>query len=239
MRSRCTQVASAYMVASRLQASAFSRSAAVFSSTTACSQLRGTPSPLTYISASRRGALGLPVAVAFHSFATSPALGVAGVFAAILVSPGTALFAAAVCGFCVGGVCTCGAAFGGAAALARSGFSLGAVAEVLAAAEGLWACGLGCSSSPIALLKGFGSEEAVEVGAGPTPMPIKSSIFVVTTSTRCLLVRVMGTLHCIAPNTAKTSAAAAASHIDCFLLSGVRPSSATGEAVIFRGTAVL
>src|SRR5271165_7414300 len=154
MRSRCTQLASAYMVARRLQASAFSRSAAVFSNTTACSQLCGTPSPLTYISASWRGALGLPVAVAFHSFATSAALYVASAFAAVLVSLGTTVFAGAVCWFCAcGGACTCGVAFGGATVLAASGFSPGAVEEVLAPAEGFWACALGCSSSPIALLK--------------------------------------------------------------------------------------
>src|SRR5271157_3796095 len=104
MRSRCTQLASAYMVARRLQASAFSLSAAVFSNTTACSQLRGTPSPLTYISASLRGALGFPVAVAFHSFAASAALYVADVLSAVAgVSAGTTFFAAAVCWFCAGG----------------------------------------------------------------------------------------------------------------------------------------
>src|ERR1035438_2941110 len=77
------------MEASWLRATAFSFSAAVFNSTMACSQLRGTPSPLTYMAASRTGAVGLPLAVAFHSQAASAAESLALSALANSSAPGT------------------------------------------------------------------------------------------------------------------------------------------------------
>ena len=76
------------MDASRLRARAFSFVAAVFSKTMACSQLRGTPAPLIYMSARRMGASGLPFAVAFHSQATSAAESLASLALAISSEPG-------------------------------------------------------------------------------------------------------------------------------------------------------
>src|SRR5271169_1296703 len=75
------------MEASRLRARAFSFSAAVFSSTMACSQLRGTPWPLMYISANSTGASGLPFAVAFQSHAAVAAASLAFLAFAISSAP--------------------------------------------------------------------------------------------------------------------------------------------------------
>ena len=76
------------MEANWLRATAFSFSAAVFNRTSACSQLRGTPSPLTYMPASRTGAVGLPLAVAFHSQAASAAASLALLALASSSAPG-------------------------------------------------------------------------------------------------------------------------------------------------------
>src|ERR1700690_4208236 len=76
------------MEASWLRARTFSFSAAVFNRTIACSQLRGTPAPLTYMSASRTGAVGLPLAVAFHSQAASAAASLALLALASSSAPG-------------------------------------------------------------------------------------------------------------------------------------------------------
>src|ERR1035437_6731707 len=83
-----------YIEASRLRAGAFSFVAAVFNSTIACSQLRGTPSPLTYMSARRTGAAGLPLAVAFHNHAASAAESLALLALAISSAPENTFLAA-------------------------------------------------------------------------------------------------------------------------------------------------